>query len=303
MLPILLICVICAQPSSHFPAPIPDTVNASNTIISTGNFSITNSSSEYISAGAAFLTHRLGAQYFGNYISYVSGFHYSSTNLTYLYYLYSIPFQNGTTTTAVINAQTAYKLGITLVLSSTYNATEYVGPSAPYTINISKGDAITTAGLYGVANGTASISAVENVAATGNTINGYSIAWAVTGGDQINSTNSSNIYTANRTYPGLYIDAASGNVIGEYIYSTSVKSLSKENYSIGISGNFDLFKLNSPAKSTIKPATPSTIANNSALQFTVVQATTTILISAALGLAAALAAVVIYYLIGRRNRR
>jgi hypothetical protein len=195
------------------------------------NSSYSNTTSQQaIYAAEAYLIDRLGQSYYSGYVSYYGSESYGNTS--YAYFAYSVPFSNGTSAMDVLDLQIPAKrlLGITVSLNGT-KVVGYIGPSKPYFVNISPSNAINLSEGYGIQNGNACIEGVFNsIRITPNST--YSIAWAVLGGSPLKSG----------IYQGMYINAESGNVMGEYDYNKLVAAAQPGSaYAYGSSGNYSMF--------------------------------------------------------------
>ncbi|MHB1830158.1 MAG: hypothetical protein ACYCO0_02080 [Candidatus Micrarchaeaceae archaeon] len=175
-------------------------------------------------AAESYLIGRLGQAYYNNYISLYDGVSYG--NLSYVYFTYSVPFSNGSTISQLPSHR---YLGITVGIdgSSVYH---YIGPSQAYVIGVNRSRAEGIAGRYGITNSTAAL--VGLFGTNGTTSSNYSIAWAVLSGNPQKS----------QKYYGLYIDAVTGNAIGEFYYTPATMS-NRTSYDYGTAGNFSLFYL------------------------------------------------------------
>ncbi len=297
---IALTGVICAQPSTRFPTPIlgnSSTGNATSGSVA-GNFTVANASEQSILAGESYLIGRLGEGYYSSYANYTGGFYSSSTNQTSLFFSYRIPYPNGSTTSGAFGIAAVRTLGITITLDKGNGVVEYYGPSQPYVIRVPAYNATSTASLYGVANGTASISAAEGNATTASALTGYSVVWAVTGGSPLAN------HTAypNRVYPGLYIDVENGSVVGEYTYNPMIVA-PQQGMSRATLGTFWLFPLNASAPASVTAASAQGNATQQgAVQFTQSEAFGIITAGAAGIIISAVAAVIAYRALSRRHK-
>lgn len=126
---------------------------------------------------------------------------------------------------------------------------DYQGPTQPYYVNISEGDAISIAESHGFKDNVANILGVSK--GTGAE-SGYSIVWA------ISSDNNA----------GIYIDAMTGDVIGEYVISNPPNFFNPP-----VAGYSELgdFSINASSLTTVPTTIPSTttpIAQTTTLQTT-----------------------------------
>ncbi len=176
----------------------------------------------------AYIANRLGQQYYNSYVSYYGSQSYG--NISYVYFTYNVPFENGilTTNTYGIQGPQERPLGITISLNGT-TVTGYTGPPKPYIIMVTQPDAVNISYDYGIQSGNASIEGLFN--SSGIRLNStYFVVWAVVSGNPLKSG----------VYQGIYIDAQSGNVLGEYEYApTLIPSQYGPPY--GVSGNFSMF--------------------------------------------------------------
>lgn len=292
-----------AQPGTHFPNPITGNAiiqNATTANTAAGNFSETNASAASVLAGESYISERLGTQYYAEHVSYVSGFYYSGTGLTYLYFSYSIIPSNVTGIVGVYGAglPLARLTGITLTLNSSGDVTAYDGPHDPYSIRVSAPEAIAIAGLYGIINGTAAIAAAESPSEAGDPLYGYSLVWAVTGRSAIK--NATNPY--GNVYPGVYIDVVNGSVVGEYTYNPMIVA-PQQGMSRATLGTFWLFPLNASAPASVTAASAQGNATQQgAVQFTQSEEFGIITAGAAGIIISAVAAVIAYRALSRRHK-
>jgi len=178
----------------------------------------------------SYLNATLGHEYYFDYINLAGGAYYG--NNSYVYFAYGVPFTN--------NTISQRQLGITINMNAS-RIVHYTGPARPYFINISQGAAISTAESYGLQNDTAQLEGVfsQNSSEYSN----YSIAWAVL----------SNNPTKLHNYYGIYVDAVTGNVIGEYlVYPYDYGNYSSQAY--GTAGGFSLFYLSNATAPGMGPA-------------------------------------------------
>jgi hypothetical protein len=167
---------------------------------------IANASKEAIDKAGAYISNRLGENYYNTYVSngfnehYInlSGRYYPTLNQTYVYFTYDVPFSNGTT----ISQTEGYNpLFIAVVLNGNYTVIYYAGPAKPYVINVSANDAKSITGYLYTALVAGTFDQYDQ-------FSGYSVAWAVSRG-------------GNSSYPGMYVDAQTGNILGQYFGFTS----------------------------------------------------------------------------------
>ena len=177
-----------------------------------------------ISIAENYLINKFGQSYYGNYISFYGGESYK--NSSYVYFAYKVPFSN-----SISKNSTNSTLGINLAIKGN-NVTRYIGPTGPYIINITAAKALNISYTYGIQNGTARIVGAFDPNVT--TIDEYSVAWAV----------SSPYFIKDTGYPGIYVDAGSGYIIGQYAYNPNVNG-SNPNLRYGTAGDFSIFDLNS----------------------------------------------------------
>ena len=107
---------------------------------------------------------------------------------------------------------------------------KYIGPARPYVALISPSNAINITEGYGLFNDSARLVGLfdQNTSAYSN----YSIAWAVVSHDPGKGQN----------YYGMYIDAVTGNVTGEFYYLPLM--MQNDNLSgYGTADNFSAFLL------------------------------------------------------------
>ncbi len=292
----ILFGLLYAQPSVHFPNPLPGNAIVSNTISVSSKFTTENASSASIAAGKLYISSRLGENYSTRYVAYTSGFYFSATNQTSLYFSYKLPFDNGTIASAFSssNLTMSHISGITVVLNGENNVIGYYGPQRSYVINVTSGSAISIASLYGVYDGTATLSYAENTSSS-NALSGYSIVWAVTGKNTLAN------YTAypDVVYPGIYISITNGSIMGEYLYNTSSITTQPGN-SIDALGAFGFFSINSSKPSVITPLNFS--AENATGVFTLENAVSLITLAAAVMVLSAVFAILIYILMSHKGR-
>ncbi len=196
-----------------------------------------SASQQAIYSADAYISSRLGDAYAAAYVSYLGGESYG--NKTYTYFAYHIPFSNDTSVTGTLPGQAPVVrlLGITVILAGT-TVIGYAGPAGPYTIRIPPSEAYSLANNYGITNGTIDLVWVFN--ATQNMSNSaYGIAWAVRDKSPLKSG----------VYQGIYIDAISGNVVGEFLYNPAIVS-TKGPASYGKSGDFSLFYMQGGSQSS-----------------------------------------------------
>lgn len=177
----------------------------------------------------SYIVSRLGQAYYDQYVNLSGGSYYG--NISHVYFTYSIPFRNGTQSASLPGGR---MLGITIMLDAS-NVTDYIGPSKPYIMEINSSAAIRIAEDYGIYNDTARLVGLfgSNVTASSN----YSIAWAVLSGQAAKGQN----------YYGVYVDAITGNVVGEFYYPPfSVQNSSMQGY--GTAGNYSFFLLTPVAR-------------------------------------------------------
>ncbi len=199
----------------------------------TTNSSYSNTiSSEAQYSAETFLSARLGQSYYNSYISFSSGQSYG--NLSYAYFNYNVPFSNGTTTRGIFSGQGGATriLGIIVTMRNT-TVVGYIGPRIPYIINITGAHALRIANLYGVYNASLGIEGVVSPNVT-NLNSPYSVAWAVTSGDPLKG----------QLYPGVYVDAFNGVVLGQFMYNPAILSAQGGSSRFGTAGNFNLFTSN-----------------------------------------------------------
>ncbi len=186
--------------------------------------------SQAVYAAESYLQSRLGQSYYNAHVSYYGAESYG--NSSYVYFTYLAPFSNGTSALNVTGMQytARHLLGITLFLNGT-KVTGYIGPAKPYVISVSRTQALNISQGNGLENGNATIEGVFNSSNIGRNST-YSIAWAVLSRNPLKSG----------IYQGIYIDAESGNVVGEYNYNPLVAASQLGSaYAYGTSGNFSMF--------------------------------------------------------------
>ena len=175
----------------------------------------------------------LGQNYSIKYVSLAGGSYYG--NVSYVYFTYSSPFANGTQTGHLPGGR---ELGITVALNGS-RITDYIGPAKNFTLNVSSSTAEETAESYGLYNDTTRLVGLFGTNTT--SFSNYSVAWAVLSHEALKGQNNY----------GIYVDAVTGNVAGEFYYLPSeVQNSSTQGY--GTAGDFSPFLL-TPAVQTQAP--------------------------------------------------
>ena len=172
---------------------------------------------------ATYISRVLGQSYYDNYVNLSGGSYYG--NMSLVYFSYSVPFANGTQSSNVGGR----RLGITVILNGS-RIVKYIGPAGPYVATISAYNAINISEGYGLYNDSARLVGlfVQNTSTQSN----YSIAWAVVSHEPGKGQN----------YYGMYVDAVTGNVTGEFYYPPlAIQESNLSGY--GIAGNFSAFLL------------------------------------------------------------
>lgn len=178
----------------------------------------------------------LGQAYYEQYVNLSGGEYYG--NISYIYFSYSIPFINGSQSSSLAGNR---RLGITITLNGS-NVVDYIGPAKPYILKVNSSSAIKTARSYGMFNDTARLVGLfgQNTTHASN----YSIAWAVISHDALKGQN----------YYGIYVDALTGNVVGEFYYLPyDAQNSTTQGY--GKIGNFSFFLLTPFAQTNTPVAT------------------------------------------------
>lgn len=172
---------------------------------------------------ATYISGVLGQNYYDHYVNLSGGAYYG--NMSKIYFSYSIPFANGTQSSDIGGR----RLGITVIFNGS-RIVKYIGPARPYIAIISASNAINISEEYGLYNDSARLVGLfgHNNSAQSN----YSIAWAVVSHDPEKGQN----------YYGVYVDAVTGNVTGEFYYlPLAMQDGNLSGY--GIAGNFSAFLL------------------------------------------------------------
>lgn len=204
----------------------------SNTSIIT--ISVNSSYSSTVRLGSAYAAETyivglLGQTYFDKYVNLSGGSYYGNTS--HVYFSYSVPFGNGSESSSIYGR----RLGITVTLNGSRIA-DYIGPSKPFVAQVTAGNAISIAESYGLSNDTAGLVGLFSRNTTSASY--YSIAWAVLSSDEGKGQN----------YYGIYVDALTGNVIGEFYYpSYMMQNGSAAGY--GTAGNLSIFALTTTTQS------------------------------------------------------
>lgn len=182
-----------------------------------------------------YITSLLGQAYYNDYINLSGGSYYG--NVTHAYFTYSVPFANGSQSGGL---QRGRRLGITITLNGS-RVVDYIGPKKPYILEVNSSTAVDTAESLGLFNDTARLVGLFGTNTT--SASEYSIAWAVLSQDAEKGQN----------YYGVYVDAVTGNVVGEFYYAPwEVQNSSTQGY--GTAGNFSLFLLSPVAQTQVPVA-------------------------------------------------
>ena len=172
---------------------------------------------------ATYISGILGQNYYDHYVNLSGGSYYG--NISKVYFTYSVPFANGTQSSDIGGR----RLGITVILNGSRVA-RYIGPARPYIAMISASNAINISEGYGLYNDSARLVGLFDH--NTSTLSNYSIAWAVVSHDPGKGQN----------YYGVYVDAVTGNVTGEFYYlPLAMQDGNISGY--GIAGNFSAFLL------------------------------------------------------------
>lgn len=203
-------------------------LNAS--IVTLGNASYsTQANAQSVHDAEQYVIGKLGQSYYSSHISYYYGSSYK--NMSYVYFTYNVPFSNGTNAYGTFAGQPAAQrlLGITVTLNKS-DVVGYIGPSAPYIVIIPYAQAVNVSSQYGIENGSAGI---EGMFSSNNIANNasYAVVWAVRSGAPLKSG----------IYHGVYIDAVTGAMVGEYFYNPSILAAQGGLSSYGTGGNFSMF--------------------------------------------------------------
>ena len=172
---------------------------------------------------ATYISDLLGQHYYDHYVNLSGGSYYG--NISQVYFSYSVPFANGTQSSDIGGR----RLGITIILNGS-RVVKYIGPAQPYVALISPSNAINISEGYGLFNDSARLVGLfgQNTSSRSD----YSIAWAVVSHDPEKGQN----------YYGIYVDAVTGNVTGEFYYLPSMmQNGSLSGY--GTADNFSAFLL------------------------------------------------------------
>lgn len=210
--------------------------NSSNASIIT--FPTNSSFSKTITLNTEFISESyvaniVGQQYYDNYINISGGDSYG--DLSHVYFTFRVPFSNNTAASQGLNSSSDL-LGITVTLNAS-RVIGYIGPKSPVFISVNRTDALSFAERYGFNNATAHVVGLF----TNGTLapfSYYGVAWAVQSRHQSKGS----------TYQGIYIDANSSNVLGEY----EVNAGSQNATDYGVTGNFAIFYL-APLASSSQP--------------------------------------------------
>ncbi len=186
------------------------------------SFEFTNASPGAINDAANYIANRLGKGYYDSYIengflSIYNARYYPSLNLSYVYFSYDPALSNGTKITdfnlteGCCSIFPSSPLFAAVVLANNGSVLYYAGPSKPYSINISYNDALNITEGAGL-NASHGASLVAGSFNPYNSSSGYLIAWAVRA-NQSPKTPGTGI--------GVYINAETGNVLGEFYWGSS----------------------------------------------------------------------------------
>ena len=168
-----------------------------------------------------YITSLLGQAYYNDYINLSGGSYYGNT--TYAYFTYSVPFSNGSQSASLPGGR---RLGITITLNGSH-VVDYIGPKEPYVLRVNSSTAIGTAESFGLFNDTARLVGLFGTNTTA--VSDYSVAWAVMSHDTEKGQN----------YYGVYVNAVTGNVVGEFYYAPwAVQNSSRQGY--GTAGKIDV---------------------------------------------------------------
>lgn len=172
---------------------------------------------------ATYISGLLGQSYYEHYINLSGGSYYG--NNSQVYFSYSVPFANGTQSSNMGSR----RLGVTIIFNGS-RVVRYIGPASAYVASVSAANAIDVAEGYGLFNDSARLVGLFSHNTSG--YSNYSIAWAVVSHDPGKGQN----------YYGMYVDAVSGNVTGEFYYLPSMmQNGSLPGYAVA--GNFSAFLL------------------------------------------------------------
>lgn len=211
-------------------------------IVNNTGYNSVNASPSMIGDAESYLYQRLGRNYTIShmtkgfrsvYDNYTSDY-YNDTGLSYVYFSYNVTFANGTS--AVKSSYVYAPLFTAIVLNGNGNVIWYDGPSKPYTAIIPPNRAASIALEHDFSNARINYgySLIPGIYNMSDNTSGYDIAWIVTGN-----------YTSRGTFPVLYIDPETGNVLGEgYGFSSPGGTLPSPQFPYpAILGNFSVFRL------------------------------------------------------------
>lgn len=220
---------------------------------------VMNASNATISFASNFIIEKVGSTYFSNYIKYGQGNTYSYPNgsvLSVLFYSYSIPFQNGTTTTGIIRFGRGASLALAgaEVVISNGNVTYYSGPSSPFVVAIGPQSAASAATAYGLVNVTQPYVSAASAPSSGN-LTGYQVVWAVASGTKTLGL----AKYPKGVFKGVYVNIQNGSVIGQFVINSGLVGSSQ--YSLGMLGNYGLYNSTPKATATTVAATTAPQSN------------------------------------------
>lgn len=214
----------------------------SGRIINNMMYNSVNASQAMIGNAESYMYQRLGRNYTTSHMTY--GFrsvydnytsnYYNDTGLSYVYFSYNVTFANGTS--AVKSSYAYAPLFAAIVLNGNGNVIWYDGPSKPYTATIPPNQIVRIALEHNFSNARINYgySLIPGIYNMSDNVSGYDVAWIVTGN-----------YTSQGTFPVLYIDPETGNVLGEdYGFSSPGGTLPSPQFPYpAILGNFSVFRL------------------------------------------------------------
>lgn len=271
------------------PSNSPTSSNAAANVVVNTIVTESNATSAQIFIGTNYLTGRFGSNYTKAYVNFSHGSYFSDINATLLYYTYKIPFTNGSTTSGLVGDNSSslesYAF-IGIALNNSNDIIDYFGPTQPITISVSKTNALSIASTYGIKNASAIIEGAANGNQAPSLSAGYLLVWAVFSHNLIPYGSGINATTI---YPGVYVDAQNGTILGQFGIDPHVPP-AEGNQTFGQTSNFNLYNLSAKQPN---PVITQSYVNNTAVASG--NGSSGVLMYGAVGIVVIIAIILLYY--------